>query len=64
MTTEPKANRYTIRYETKTSPARDGEQFVLATSEVEALAKFDEAWGEHGDEIPSRWVTQTWAVEN
>lgn len=59
--TTTKAQRYTISYESATS---SGEQFVLATSPEEALAKFDERWAEHGDKVPSRWISQTWAIED
>ena len=59
-TTEPKANRYTITFESATT---SGERFVLATSPEEALAKFDESYTEHGDKVPSRWISQTWAVD-
>jgi hypothetical protein len=53
-------HRYEITYESSTS---SGSVLILAESDEEALAKFDENHTLHGDTPPTRWVSARWAVE-
>jgi hypothetical protein len=52
--------RYEFSYETATS---SGSAFVTADSADQAEAQFCEDWEEHGDSVPSHWITATWSVE-
>ena len=48
---------YEIRYETKTG---SGTRMVRATSDGEALERFNEAWLLYGDDVPSAWIVARW----
>jgi len=57
-TTTTTTKRYEISWESENG---SGSVFVLADSEDKALEQFDCDWSEHGDDVPSRWVSATWS---
>jgi hypothetical protein len=51
---------YEFSYEADTF---SGSLFVTADSADQAEAQFCEDWEEHGDSVPSHWITGAWSVE-